>query len=164
MDSLVSTEWLAANLGQGDLRVVDASWHMPATGRSGRDEYLANHIPGSVFLDIDEISDPSNPAPHSLPRAPDFGSAMSALGIGREDRIVVYDNSPLRSAARGWFMLRHFGAPRVAILDGGLQKWVAEGRPVESGKSAIRAARFDAVAQEEIVTKDQILADRKSVV
>lgn len=158
MDSLVSTEWLAANLGQSDLKIVDASWHMPASERSGRDEYLANHIPGAVFLDIDETSDASNPAPHSLPGAADFGSAMSALGIGREDRIVVYDNSPLRTAARGWFMLRHFGGTRVAILDGGFQKWVAESRPVETGKPDIRAAHFDAVTQDQIVTKDQILA------
>ena len=158
MDSLVSTEWLAANLGQSDVKAVDASWHMPATGRSARDEYVANHIPGAVFLDIDAISDPSNPAPHSLPSAADFGSAMSALGIGRQDRIVAYDNSPLRTAARGWFMFRHFGGARVAILDGGFQKWVAESHPVESGTPDIRDARFEAVIQDQIVTKDQILA------
>ena len=145
MDALVSTEWLARHLGEADLVVVDSSWHLPASGRSGRDEYLAAHIPGARFLDIDEVSDASNPAPHMLPSAADFGAAMERLGIGRDGRIVVYDNSPLRTSARGWFMLRHFGADRVAILDGGMQKWLAEGRPVESGEPEPRKVSFDAV-------------------
>src|SRR5437764_687102 len=143
MDSLVSTEWLAEHLGEPDLVVIDSSWHMPASGRIGRDEYLDRHIPGARFLDIDELSDRSNPAPHMLPSAEAFGRAMERLGIGREDRIVVYDNSPTRTAARGWFMLRHFGASEVAILDGGFQKWLAEGRPTESGEPDPRDARFD---------------------
>jgi len=159
MDLLVSTEWLAQHLGQPDLVVVDASWHMPATGRSGRDEYLEAHIPGARFLDIDALSDRSNPAPHMLPAAAEFGRAMEALGVGRDDRIVVYDNSPLRTAARGWFMLRHFGADQVAILDGGLQKWVAEGRPTEAGDPPHRDARFDAgERQDEVVAKQHILS------
>src|SRR6187399_511839 len=110
MDSLVSTEWLEGQLGQPDLRIVDSSWHMPASGRSGAQEFAASHIPGAVFLDIDELSDRSDPAPHMLPPAKDFGAAMGRLGIGRDDRVVVYDNSPIHTAARGWFMLRHFGA------------------------------------------------------
>ena len=101
MDALVTTQWLADRLGEADLRIVDASWHMPATGRSGRAEYIAAHIPGAVFLDLDAVSDRANPAPHMLPSARDFGRAMEALGVGRDDRIVVYDNSPLRTAARG---------------------------------------------------------------
>ena len=158
MDSLVSTDWLAQHLGDTDLIVVDASWHMPASGRSGRGEYLAAHIPEARYLDIDEVSEKSNPAPHSLPSAADFGAAMEELGVGRDDRVVVYDNSPLRTAARGWFMLRHFGADKVAILDGGFQKWAAEGRPVESGEPAPRTARFDARERDELVTKQQLLA------
>jgi thiosulfate/3-mercaptopyruvate sulfurtransferase len=157
MDSLVSTQWLAEHLGERDLVVVDGSWHMPASGRSGRDEYLAAHIPGARYLDIDAIADRSSPVPHTLPGAADFGSAMERLGIGRDDRIVVYDNSPLRTAARGWFMLRHFGAERVAILDGGLQQWLAEGRPTESGEPAARQARFEAVERDELITKQQLL-------
>lgn len=158
MDSLVSTDWLARHLGEPDLVVVDASWHMPATGRSGREEYLGSHIPGARFLDLDEISDRSNPAPHMLPTAAQFGAAMEALGVGRDDRIVVYDNSPLRTAARGWFMLRHFGADKVAILDGGFVKWVSEGRAVESGEPPPRQARFAAGPRPgEVVTKDQLL-------
>jgi thiosulfate/3-mercaptopyruvate sulfurtransferase len=158
MESLVSTEWLAQHLGEPDLVIVDSSWFMPASGRSGRNEYLAAHIPGARFLDIDEVADKSNPAPHMLPSAAAFGAAMERLGVGRDDRIVVYDNSPTRNAARGWFMLRHFGANQVAILDGGLQKWLAEGRPTESGEPAPRQAEFDAVERDEIVTMQQLLA------
>jgi len=157
MDPLVSTDWLAEQLGQPDLAIVDASWHMPASGRSGHDEYLAAHIPGARFLDIDELSDRANPAPHMLPRAAAFGEAMERLGIGSGDRIIVYDNSPIRTAARGWFMLRHFGASQVAILDGGFQKWTAEGLPTQSGELAPRRATFDAVERDEIVTKRQLL-------
>ena len=158
MKSLVSTGWLADHLGEPDLVVVDSSWHMPASGRSGRAEYLEAHIPGARFLDIDELSDRSNPAPHMLPGANDFGAAMQRLGIGRYDRIVVYDNSPIRTAARGWFMLRHFGARQVAILDGGFQQWVAEGRRTESGELPHRDACFDAEERDEVVTKEQLLA------
>jgi thiosulfate/3-mercaptopyruvate sulfurtransferase len=159
MESLVSTEWLAGHLGEPDLVVVDSSWHMPASGRSGRDEYLAAHIRGARFLDIDEVSDRQHPAPHMLPTAEGFGRAMERLGIARNDRIIVYDNSPTRTAARGWFMLRHFGADQVAILDGGLQKWLAEGRPTESGDPPPRNASFEPEERrEEVVTKQQILA------
>ena len=158
MDALVSTDWLESHLADPGLRIVDVSWHMPASGRSGRDEFIAAHIPGAVFLDIDAVSDATHPAPHMLPPADMFGAAMAKLGIGREDRILVYDNSPLRTAARGWFMLRHFGACQVAILDGGLQQWVAEGRPVESGQRESDAAAFKAQPQGEIVTRAQLLA------
>ncbi|WP_395622680.1 3-mercaptopyruvate sulfurtransferase [Sphingomonas daechungensis] len=157
MDDLVSTEWLAQNLGKADVAVVDASWHMPATKRSGREEYLAAHIPAARFLDIDAVADTHSPLPHMLPSAADFGRAMEALGIGRDDRIVVYDNSATRNAARGWFMLRHFGAANVAILDGGLPKWLAEGRPTESGEPRARNARFSAVERPgEVVGKRDI--------
>ena len=158
MDSLVSTQWLADHLGEPDLVVVDSSWHMPSTGRNGRDEYLAQHIPGARYLDIDEVSDRDSAIPHTLPGAEEFGEAMEALGVGHGDRIVVYDNSATRNAARGWFMLRHFGAERVAILDGGMQQWLAEGRATESGEPAPREARFDAVERDELVTKQQLLA------
>ena len=157
MESLVTSEWLARQLGGPDLAIVDCSWHMPASGRSGRDEFMQAHIPGARFLDIDEVRDTSHPAPHMLPSAARFGRAMERLGIGSDDRIVVYDNSPLRTAARGWFMLRHFGADRVAILDGGLQKWIAEGRPTDNGEPLPRRARFEARERDEIVTKQQLI-------
>jgi thiosulfate/3-mercaptopyruvate sulfurtransferase len=163
MESLVSTQWLADHLGEPGLTIVDSSWHMPASGRSGREEYLQAHIPGARFLDIDEVSDRSNPAPHMLPMAGEFAAAMERLGIGSDDRIVLYDNSPLRTAARGWFTLRHFGARNLAILDGGLQKWVAEGRPVESGEPPQRTASFEVSERPgEVVSKEQILGGLSS--
>jgi thiosulfate/3-mercaptopyruvate sulfurtransferase len=158
MDSLVSTQWLAEHLDEPDLLVVDSSWHMPASGRRGRDEYLAAHIPGARFLDIDALSDRAHPAPHMLPSAVAFGAAMEQLGISRDDRIVVYDNSPIRTAARGWFMLRHFGAGQVAILNGGFQKWTSEGRPTESGEPPSRNAGFDASDRDDVVAKQELLA------
>jgi len=158
MDSLVSTDWLARHLESPDLVVVDASWHMPSSGRSGRDEFLAVHIPGARFLDIDAVSDRAHPAPHMLPSAAAFGEAMEELGIGRDDNIVVYDNSPTRTAARGWFMFCHFGASNVAILDGGFQKWLGEDRPVEAGEPLGRRVQFDAQERNEVVTKARLLA------
>jgi len=157
MESLVSTDWLSEHLGEPDLVVVDSSWHMPASGRSGRAEYLQSHIPGARFLDIDKISDHANAAPHMLPKPKEFGAAMEQLGVGRDDRIVVYDNSPIHTAPRGWFSLRLFGAPHVAILDGGFKKWVAEGRPTEAGEPPARNARFDASEGEDVVSKLEIL-------
>jgi thiosulfate/3-mercaptopyruvate sulfurtransferase len=157
MDDLVSTDWLAKSLGERDLTVVDSSWFMPALGRDARKEYLAAHIPGARFLDIDEVADANSPSPHMLPSAAEFGSAMEKIGVGRNNRIVVYDNSPTRTSARGWFMLRHFGAENVAILDGGLGKWIGEGRPVEVGAPPERTARFEAVERrDEVVTKRQV--------
>jgi thiosulfate/3-mercaptopyruvate sulfurtransferase len=158
MESLVSTEWLAERLGQAGLQIIDASWHMPASGRSGAEEYRDAHIPGAVFLDIDVLSDRENPAPHMLPPAAEFGAAMEKLGINASDRIIVYDNSPLRTAARGWFMLRHFGARDVAVLDGGFQKWVAEGRPTEGAMVEASAGAFAAEPRTAIVTRAEILS------
>jgi thiosulfate/3-mercaptopyruvate sulfurtransferase len=159
MDELVTTLWLEHNLGEPDIAIVDASAFMPSDGRDPAAEFAEAHIPGARFLDINQVADRSNPAPHMLPSAADFGAAMTELGVGRDDRIIVYDNSPLRTAARGWFMFRHFGAERVAILDGGLQKWRSEGRPVESGEARPRKVRFDAHEQGgEVVTKQAILA------
>jgi thiosulfate/3-mercaptopyruvate sulfurtransferase len=158
MDTLVSTDWLARSLGEQDLAIVDASAFMPNDGRNPNAEFLEAHIPGARFLDINQVADRSNPVPHMLPSAGDFGRAMTELGVGRDDRIIVYDNSPLRTAARGWFMFRHFGAERVAILDGGFQKWRREGRPIESGPAQPREVRFEAhEAAGEVITKDQIL-------
>lgn len=161
MDSdFVTAEWLAANLGADDLAIVDCTAFLPTTPRDAKAEFRAAHIPGARFLDIAEVADKANPAPHMLPSAAEFGAAMERLGVGKDERIVVYDNSPLRTAARGWFMFRHFGAQRVAVLDGGLGKWLAEGRPVEAGDAAPRPGRlFDAAARAgEVVSKEDILA------
>jgi thiosulfate/3-mercaptopyruvate sulfurtransferase len=159
MDELVTTQWLEAQLGARDLVIVDSSYFMPADRRDATAEFEEAHIPGARFLDISEIADHDHPAPHMLPSPALFGAAMTELGVGRDDRIVVYDNSPLRSAARGWFMLRHFGAERVSILDGGFQKWCAEGRPVESGETRPRDTLFEACARAgEVVSKTELLA------
>ncbi|HEX9932070.1 MAG TPA: 3-mercaptopyruvate sulfurtransferase [Allosphingosinicella sp.] len=157
MESLVSTEWLAAELGAADLRIVDATAFLPGSGRNAGPEFEAAHIPGAVFMDLEAIVAADTPLPHMLPPEREFAMAMEALGIGEGDRIVAYDNSPLHSAARAWWMLRIFGAGEVAILDGGLGKWKAEGRPVESATSAVKPAQFtprferDAVADKTFV-------------
>ena len=159
MDDLVTTEWLARNLDQPDIAIVDSSAFLPTDGRDPATEFGQAHIPRARFLDISKVANRDHPAPHMLPSAAEFGRAMSELGVGRDDRIIVYDNSPLRTAARGWFMFRHFGAERVAILDGGFQKWRSEGRPVESGEAKSRKARFDArEATGEVVDKAAMLA------
>src|SRR5262245_38492404 len=134
MDSLVTTEWLEAELGAPDLKIFDATTFLPGTGRDARAEFEAAHIPGAVFLDIEEVSDSDAPFPHTLPSDAKFSSRMQSLGARDGNRFIVYDNSPLHSSARIWWMLRSFGAHYVAILDGGLQKWKAEGRPLEQGR------------------------------
>ena len=147
---LVSTDWLMAHLSDPDLVVIDASWHMPATGRDGRREFLAGHIPGAAFFDLDAVSDHTSPLPHMLPSPEDFASAMGALGVSNDMRVVVYDGAGLFSAPRLWWMLRTFGHDKVAILDGGLPKWTAEGRPLDTGEAhptaRTFAPRFDAAA------------------
>ena len=151
MDSLVTTQWLAAEIGAEDLRVIDATIFLPGSGRDARAEYEAEHIAGAVFMDLDEIVDSDDPAPHMLAPEDKFRNAMGALGIGEGDRLVVYDNSPLHSAARAWWMLRAFGARQVAILDGGLEKWAIEGRPVERGKPSTRRGEFRAALDRDAV-------------
>ncbi|HEY1606048.1 MAG TPA: 3-mercaptopyruvate sulfurtransferase [Allosphingosinicella sp.] len=149
MDDLVSTEWLETQLGGADLCVVDATFLLPGPlpegARNARAEYEAAHIPGAIFLDIDEVADTDSPFPHMLPSEAKMASRAQALGLSDSARIVVYDNSPLHSAARGWWMLKSFGARQVAILDGGFQKWTAEGRPVESGAPAPGRGHFTAL-------------------
>ena len=159
MDDVVTTEWLAGELGADDLSILDCSMFMAAMGRDAAAEFAAAHIPGAQFLDLDAVSDKAHPSPHMLPPAAQFGAAMAALGVDRGNRIIIYDNSPLRSSARGWFMLRHFGAEKVAILDGGFGKWLAEERPVESGISVARhGARFEAAQRPDVVDKAALLA------
>ncbi len=136
--TLVSTDWLAAHLNDPDLRILDASWHMPATGRDARAEYDAAHIPGARFFDIDAISDKRSALPHMAPPVEMFISRMRAMGVGDGHQVVVYDNSDVRSAARVWWTFRLMGKTDVAVLDGGLAKWQAEGRPVEDMAPILR--------------------------
>ncbi|TNE39900.1 MAG: 3-mercaptopyruvate sulfurtransferase [Alphaproteobacteria bacterium] len=125
---IVSTQWLADHIDSPDIRIVDASWHLPAAGRDAKAEYQAEHIPGAVFFDIDDISDETSDLPHMLPRPEKFASRMRKLGLGDGNRIVVYDSNGLFSAARAWWMFQVMGHSDVAVLDGGLPKWKAEGR------------------------------------
>jgi len=159
MNLLVTTEWLASELGKTDIRVIDATMFLAVHGRSARAEFEAAHIPGSVFFDIDEVADLSSPLPHMLPPAEKFASRMQALGLGDGSRIVVYDNSPLKSAARVWWMLTLFGAHEVAILDGGFAKWQAEGRGVESGKPIVRHRHFTVWADKSLVRDLKAMTD-----
>ena len=141
-DNFVTTDWLAAQLGAEDLGVIDASWHLPPTGRIGREEFLTSHIPGAVFFDIDTVADTATGLPHMLPDADVMAKAMSALGLGDRMRFVVYDAHGLFAAARVWWTLRSYGAAHVALLDGGLPKWIKEGRPLASGEASPRPKTF----------------------
>ena len=163
MDALVTTEWLAGELGaqdlSGDLRVVDATYLDASLGRDPAAEYEREHIPGAVFMNLGELRDTDSDLPMMLPSPEKFASRMQSLGLGDGSRVVLYDNSPWRTAARAWWMLRYFGAHDVAILDGGLAKWKAEGREVASGKEQMRHRHFTAWADAKSVrTMDQVKA------
>ncbi|MDB5436068.1 MAG: rhodanese family protein [Phenylobacterium sp.] len=131
-DPLVSTAWLGERLGGPDVQVVDATWFMPDEGRLGRDAYAGGHIPGAVFFDIDEIADHTTDLPHMLPSPETFAAASGTLGLRRDATVVVYDGQGVFSAPRVWWTLRTMGFPQVFVLDGGLPKWRAEGRPIET--------------------------------
>lgn len=129
----VSTDALAARLGEPDLKIVDASWFLPTMNRDAAAEYVERRIPGAVRFDIDAVADTTSPLPHMLPTAEVFAATVGAMGIRESDSIVVYDGAGLLSAPRVWWTFRLFGAPDVKILDGGMPKWLAEGRPLETG-------------------------------
>jgi len=148
---LVTPEWLAQHLGRRDVRVVDGSWHIPQLKRDARAEFAEAHVPGAVFFDIDAIADKRTSLPHMLPRASEFARKVGQLGIGDRDRVIVYDSRGVASAARVWWTFRAFGHDAVAVLDGGLPRWRAEGRPVESGTPAPRPRRFTARPRKSLV-------------
>jgi thiosulfate/3-mercaptopyruvate sulfurtransferase len=143
-DAVVTTEWLAEHLGEPDVRVVDGTWHLPQLGRDPRGEFVDAHVPGAVFFDIDAIVDADTTLPHMLPSPEKFAREVGALGIGDGDQVIVYDASAVRSAARVWWTFRAFGYDHVAVLDGGLRKWRAEGRPLEPGTPSPIGRRFTA--------------------
>ncbi len=142
--ALVTTEWLETHLSAPDIRIVDATWHMPGSDRNAGNEYKAAHIPGAVFFDIDEVCDLDSSLPHMLPSSAKMSSRMRKLGIGDGNRVIIYDNSDVRSAARVWFMLKAYGLWDVAILDGGFQKWKKEHRPIEDIPPIPRLRHFTA--------------------
>ena len=140
-NSLVSTTWLANHMTAPDLRIVDGTFYLPSEGRSARDEYEKCHIPGAVFFDIDEIADLDTDLPHMLPSPEKFSSRVRRLGLGDGNRIVVYDANGM-GATRVWWTFRVFGHRDIAVLDGGLRKWLMEGRPVEDLPPAPRERHF----------------------
>ena len=160
MDDLVSTEWLAQRLGEPGLVVIDASAHLPDASRDARAEFEAAHIPGARFLDLDTFKDPRSPVPSALPTAAQFAERMAELGINSGDRVVIYDDSAVKTSARAWFALAMHGLSKVAILDGGLGKWRAEGRPLEGGDPHARHGHVEpAPGPGAVRTKDDMLAN-----
>ena len=139
---LVSTEWLAAHLNAPDVKILDATWRLPGVGGDPKTDYDAAHIAGARFFDIDDISDKTSDLPHMLPPVEKFVSRVRAMGIGDGHRVVVYDQDGLFSAARVWWMFRVFGHDDVAVLDGGLPKWLAEGRETDDEEPMLRERHF----------------------
>lgn len=163
MDSLVTTQWLADEMGASDLRVVDASAFLPEHARNASLEYEACHIPGAVFMDLANLVDANAPFDNTLPSAEKFASRMQSLGLGDGSRIVLYDDSPIKTSTRAWFMLTMFGAQNVALLDGGIAKWKAEGRPCAQGKHTLRHRHFTVWSDTSNVrTKADVLANLES--
>ncbi len=159
-DPLVTTDWLAAHLDDPKVRIVDASFKMPGILPLPKDDYLKAHIPGAVFFDVDAVSDHTNPLPHMFPGADQFGRDVGALGIGNDDTVVVYDAGGWVAGPRAWWMFLAFGHSDVRVLDGGLKKWIAEGRPVQSGPVTSKPATFKAAFDARRVrTMQQLVAN-----
>jgi thiosulfate/3-mercaptopyruvate sulfurtransferase len=149
--TLVSTGWLAQHLRDPDLRILDASWYLPDAGRDARAEYAAGHIPGARFFDIDDITDQRSDLPHMAPTSEKFISRMRAMGVGDGHQIVVYDGSGLFSAARVWWTFRLMGKTDVAVLDGGMPKWRAEGHEIEDMPPVLRDRHMTVSRQNHLV-------------
>lgn len=161
-DWIVDTAWLESHLNSPGLIVLDGTWHLPTANRDAKAEYLAEHIPGAVFFDIDELSDEKSPLPHMLPSTIKFSSRMKKMGVGDGMKIVVYDSYGLFSAARVWWTFRAMGHEDVAVLDGGLRKWKAEGRPLEDGPPIKRFERHFSPLQNTALIRDK--ADIEEIV
>ncbi|MGI3169539.1 3-mercaptopyruvate sulfurtransferase [Pseudooceanicola sp. C21-150M6] len=149
--TLVSTDWLAAHLEDPDLRILDASWYLPGTDRDPKAEYVSTHIPGARFFDIDEISDLRSDLPHMVPPVEKFMSRLRAMGVGDGHQVVVYDAAGILSAPRVWWLFRLMGQEDVAVLDGGLPKWLAEGRPIEDMPPVVRDRHMTVRRQNHLV-------------
>jgi thiosulfate/3-mercaptopyruvate sulfurtransferase len=143
-DPLVSTDWLAARLDDPKVKIIDASFKLPGVLPLPADDYLGAHLPGAVFFDVDHIADPNDPLPHMFPDATRFAREVAALGISSGDTVVAYDSGGWVAAPRAWWMLLSFGHPNVKVLDGGLKKWLREGRPTHSGKVTPKPGKFQA--------------------
>jgi len=143
-NALRTTQWLAEQLGTPGVHVLDASFHVPTAGRDPRAEFAERHIPGASFFDVDGIRDPNTDLPHMLPSPDSFADTVSAMGIGNDDKVIVYDAPGSAAAPRVWWAFRVFGHSDVAVLDGGLDKWMAEGRPVDDRPPEPRKSRYQA--------------------
>jgi thiosulfate/3-mercaptopyruvate sulfurtransferase len=162
-DPLVTTDWLAAHLADPGVKIVDASFKLPGVTPLPKDDYLRAHIPGAVFFDVDAVSDHENPLPHMFPGAAQFGRDVGALGIGNDDTVVVYDAGGWVAGPRAWWMFLAYGHDKVRVLDGGLKKWIAEGRPTGSGAVSARPATFKATFDPKRVrTMQQMVANLDS--
>lgn len=140
MESLVSTQWLAEQIGKSDLVLIDATRHLPVAGRNALDEYRERHVPGARFLDLTQLVDSSSEVPSAMPRPGQLAGALATLGVSPQMRVVFYDDSAVKTAARAWYLCRAHGLNNVAILDGGLAKWMEEERPLESGEARVDPA------------------------
>ena len=156
--SLVTTDWLENNILKEDVKVLDCSWHMPNTKRNGKDEFLKEHIPGSIFFDIDKFSDPLAKFPHTIPATDLFENLSSEIGIKNSDHIIVYDSLGIFSAPRVWWMFNYFGHKKISILDGGLVKWKNENKKIENGpEKTSQKSHFKCIAKDEmLVNIDQV--------
>lgn len=161
-DPLVSTEWLAAHLGEPNVKVIDASFKMPGVLPLPIDDFLAAHIPGAVFFDVDAVSDHSSSLPHMYPDAAQFARDVGALGISSDDTVVIYDSGGWVAAPRAWWMFLSFGHTNARVLNGGLKKWQAEGCPVEAGKVSPKPGRFTATFDPAYVRSKKQLVDNLS--
>jgi thiosulfate/3-mercaptopyruvate sulfurtransferase len=159
-DPLVSTDWLAAHLDDPKVRIIDASYKMPGVLPLPADDFLAAHIPGAVFFNVNTIADPNDPRPHMFPSAEQFARDVSALGISSDDTVVAYDAGAWVAAPRAWWMFLAFGHPNVKVLDGGLKKWKAEARAVDSGAVTRGVGKFKARLDPSYVrSKEQLLGN-----
>jgi thiosulfate/3-mercaptopyruvate sulfurtransferase len=161
-EALVDTDWLAAHLEDPHVRVADASFKLPGITPTAREDYDRGHIPGAVFFDIDDIAEPGTSLPHMIPSPELFARKMEGLGIGDDERVIVYDSAGLSSAGRAWWMLRLFGHHNVALLDGGLPKWKADGRPLETVAPNPPLRRFTARFDPALVRDKRALVDNLS--
>ena len=159
-DALVETEWLAQRLDDPSIRIVDATWFMPNVDRSAKDEVAARHIPGAVFWDIDEIADPVDPLPHMVPGATEFAHFMANLMISDGARVIAYDRTGMSNAPRAWWTLRYFGHDNVSVLNGGMNKWIVEGRPTDTSSPPACSGQYTATVQPALIrSREEIFAN-----
>jgi thiosulfate/3-mercaptopyruvate sulfurtransferase len=159
-DPLVSTDWLAAHIDDPGVKIIDASFKLPGVLPLPVDDYLAAHIPGAVFFDVDAIADHDDPRPHMYPDAAQFARDIAGLGISSGNTVVAYDSGGWVAAPRAWWMFLSFGYPKVKVLDGGLKKWLREGRPTHSGKVTPKPGKFQANFDPSYIRgKQQIVAN-----